>query len=381
MFIDDDGQTYLFFQANNDHGKTWFLSFEKIGWKAWKRKYGHKSTHTRSGKLRQVTMDQVNALLDRFESQTGSLTVTQGALRRCRAAGALTAADFAEIAASALKLPFVSSKTGKALAGWHPNAVVRLGHLRKPGAMQDLVQHIYETALWGEKEGGRHWYRDSAKRDVAGFAKRENVTPVQAAQLLAIYSAQTNPTENMRLAALAARQWHDAKKITVKSGAQNANAMRVMRGMPWELKDTNLKTSNYWQNLLQHIVPKKDWKAHGIDQFAATNDRWVSTMFQRGKKGVKIDQADYPIMTHIFQGLGKKMGWLPQEVQAASWVIYKAKDLMVEQPGVYDTWEKAIEEARSGYKRGYALTSGPVHFKGNKFATFIWQCCSTNIRV
>lgn len=33
IFVDDDGQTYMFFQANNDHGKTWFLSFEKIGWK------------------------------------------------------------------------------------------------------------------------------------------------------------------------------------------------------------------------------------------------------------------------------------------------------------------------------------------------------------
>ncbi|HEY3324080.1 MAG TPA: family 43 glycosylhydrolase [Planctomycetota bacterium] len=33
VFVDDDGQTYLFFQANNDHGKTWFLSWVKLGWK------------------------------------------------------------------------------------------------------------------------------------------------------------------------------------------------------------------------------------------------------------------------------------------------------------------------------------------------------------
>ncbi len=33
IFKDDDGQTYLFFQGNNDNGKTWYLSNVKIGWK------------------------------------------------------------------------------------------------------------------------------------------------------------------------------------------------------------------------------------------------------------------------------------------------------------------------------------------------------------
>jgi predicted GH43/DUF377 family glycosyl hydrolase len=31
-FVDRDGQTYLFYQGNNDKGKTWYLSFVKIGW-------------------------------------------------------------------------------------------------------------------------------------------------------------------------------------------------------------------------------------------------------------------------------------------------------------------------------------------------------------
>ncbi len=33
IFEDDDGQTYLFFQGNNDKGKTWLLSFERIVWR------------------------------------------------------------------------------------------------------------------------------------------------------------------------------------------------------------------------------------------------------------------------------------------------------------------------------------------------------------
>lgn len=33
VFVDADGQTYLFYQGNNDKGGTWFLSCLRIGWK------------------------------------------------------------------------------------------------------------------------------------------------------------------------------------------------------------------------------------------------------------------------------------------------------------------------------------------------------------
>lgn len=33
ILIDDDGENYLFFQANNDRGKTWFLSWVRLGWR------------------------------------------------------------------------------------------------------------------------------------------------------------------------------------------------------------------------------------------------------------------------------------------------------------------------------------------------------------
>ena len=33
IFTDDDGQTSLFYQGNNDKGRTWFLSRVKIDWK------------------------------------------------------------------------------------------------------------------------------------------------------------------------------------------------------------------------------------------------------------------------------------------------------------------------------------------------------------
>ncbi|MBE6428905.1 MAG: glycoside hydrolase, partial [Planctomycetaceae bacterium] len=34
VFLDDNGQTWLFFQGNNTHGKDWFISRVKIGWRA-----------------------------------------------------------------------------------------------------------------------------------------------------------------------------------------------------------------------------------------------------------------------------------------------------------------------------------------------------------
>ena len=33
IFVDNDGQTYLFFQGNNDRGKTWYISKMKVEWK------------------------------------------------------------------------------------------------------------------------------------------------------------------------------------------------------------------------------------------------------------------------------------------------------------------------------------------------------------
>jgi hypothetical protein len=32
MFADEDGQLYMFYQGNSDKGRTWFLSWVKIGW-------------------------------------------------------------------------------------------------------------------------------------------------------------------------------------------------------------------------------------------------------------------------------------------------------------------------------------------------------------
>ena len=32
IFRDSDGQSYLFFQGNNDKGKSWYLSKVRIGW-------------------------------------------------------------------------------------------------------------------------------------------------------------------------------------------------------------------------------------------------------------------------------------------------------------------------------------------------------------
>lgn len=32
IFENTDGQTYLFYQGNNDHGRTWYISWIKLGW-------------------------------------------------------------------------------------------------------------------------------------------------------------------------------------------------------------------------------------------------------------------------------------------------------------------------------------------------------------
>lgn len=33
IFTDEDGRTYLFYQGNNDNGKTWYITQEEVLWK------------------------------------------------------------------------------------------------------------------------------------------------------------------------------------------------------------------------------------------------------------------------------------------------------------------------------------------------------------
>lgn len=33
LFTDLDGRTYLFYQGNNDHGKTWYITQQEVLWK------------------------------------------------------------------------------------------------------------------------------------------------------------------------------------------------------------------------------------------------------------------------------------------------------------------------------------------------------------
>ena len=33
FFTDLDGRTYLFYQGNNDHGKTWYITQQEVLWK------------------------------------------------------------------------------------------------------------------------------------------------------------------------------------------------------------------------------------------------------------------------------------------------------------------------------------------------------------
>jgi hypothetical protein len=33
VFVDDDGQTYLFYQGNDDQGRTWRISYARLGWR------------------------------------------------------------------------------------------------------------------------------------------------------------------------------------------------------------------------------------------------------------------------------------------------------------------------------------------------------------
>jgi hypothetical protein len=292
---------------------------------------------------------------------------------------ALKRPDFEEIASSVLAM---KKKAPKPLAGiWNVSAmadrieeiyVAAHGNISKDiTTMAEITPDVIRKASVGD---ARFWYKKTSKRDVRAFAKREGITDIQSAQILAAYSPMRSPYRSMIEAADAIRQYKHFGHI--KPYVQNGNRDSLVHsilsgknpdGTPFHWNEAALKTTRYQRNMLQHLIPKKLWKEYSINPAEdVTNDRWVAAMFKPWLKGTDrvVSGAEYPVFSHVFQELGKKLGWQPAEVQAASWVTYKARDLMINEHKKYPTWEKAYKEAQDAYSQGFAASAGPTKKHG-----------------
>tara|TARA_B100000963_G_scaffold346963_1_gene352780 strand:- start:1248 stop:3512 length:2265 start_codon:yes stop_codon:yes gene_type:complete len=171
-----------------------------------------------------------------------------------------------------------------------------------------------------EGEPGRFWYERSGKAilDALGGDKEEAEKLVQA---IAITSATTGVKPNFDHALRAYAQYKAGKPI--KTGrfpaAMSKRVQAVFEGTDWEGR----KTNNFYVNLMREIDPTK---VQGV-----TADIWMMRAFGfKNADGSPYSgsptDAQYTFVEEETKRIADRLGWEPQQVQAAIWVANKAKD-------------------------------------------------------
>jgi hypothetical protein len=162
-----------------------------------------------------------------------------------------------------------------------------------------------------EGEPGRFWYENSS-RAILNAVHGDKDEADKLAQLIAVFSPQTKVAPNLTHALAA---YADAKAgRPIRQGyftaAMSKKAEAVMRGEAFEGR----KTNNFYVNLMRIIDPSR---VQGV-----TQDVWMMRAF--GYDTGHPTQAQYDFAQKEAMRLADKLGWEPQQVQAAIWVAAKA---------------------------------------------------------
>jgi len=184
-------------------------------------------------------------------------------------------------------------------------------------ALNKLRRNLEAAAVEGEP--GRFWYERSGRAilDALGGDKAQ---AEKLAQAIGITSNATGVAGNFDFALQAFLQ-HKAGQ-PIKTGRFPASMSKrlqdVFDGKDWEGR----KTNNFYINLMREIDPSR---VQGV-----TTDMWMMRAF--GFKnadgtpytGTPTD-AQYTFVEEETKRIATRLGWEPQQVQAAIWVANKAK--------------------------------------------------------
>jgi len=199
------------------------------------------------------------------------------------------------------------------------------------GTVGKLRRWLRVLAMEGKP--GRFWYEASSEA-VLRMTGGDKAEARKFVALLAIYSPQAKVDTNTTFALRAWAQYQAGHPISVRTGSADKKAQEA-------LDDTDAfwsgeKTGNFYVNLLRMI----DKGAAGRQ--GATIDMWMMRAAFYGKDAPT--ERQYAFMETELNLLAKKLGWEPQQVQAAIWVAMKAR---MENPGV----KKRVED--SSQKEGW----------------------------
>jgi hypothetical protein len=208
--------------------------------------------------------------------------------------------------------------------------------------VNDLLRDL--PRLLEEGKAARFWYEQSARKilDATGGDKEQ---AWKVAQIVAIYSAQRTPMENINLMTEVIRQ-AQLGKITTGTKDQIKKANAVLRGESW----AGRKTDRFYKNIIDDIDHQRYLdEFHGGKEPApgaheVTNDIWVARMF--GLKTKVPTKAEYEAISRILNNVADQLGWKPKHVQAATWGPVRAtrgrKKMTVEEAG--KDFSHALEE-------------------------------------
>ena len=182
--------------------------------------------------------------------------------------------------------------------------------IKSPQALGALANMLENLALEGE--AGRFWYEDSSQKilDIVG-------NDLEEAEILAAFVAALSPQTgiqlNMNFAIEAYSQWKAGAEFDT---GRFPNSMRkdlkaIVRG---ERPET-IKRNNFYINLMRVIDPSMK---QGV-----TVDLWMARLF--GYKGDAPTSTQYKFMEEFTKKISDRLGWEPQQTQAALWVAMKSR--------------------------------------------------------
>lgn len=168
-------------------------------------------------------------------------------------------------------------------------------------------------ALAQEGADARFWYERSGQAilDAVGGDKDEAEKLIQ---IIAITSAGTPVKGNFDFALQAYAQSKAGEPITTGRfpTAMSKRVEDVLAGKDWEGR----KTNNFYVNLMRVVDPQR---VQGV-----TTDLWMMRSF--GFDTENPTDAQYSFVEREVNRISEKLGWEPQQAQAAIWVAQKAKD-------------------------------------------------------
>jgi hypothetical protein len=182
--------------------------------------------------------------------------------------------------------------------------------INSPEKLQELQDKL--QSLTFEGEAGRFWYERSSEEilKMVGGDVKDAETLVA---FIAAYSPQNRVYPNWGQAVRAYAEYKRGQKITQgKTGRDIERGQRIADGERW----SGIKTNNFYHNLMIRIDPSQTVKG-------ATVDMWIMRVF--GYKSDTPSATQYAAAENTIKEIARRIGWEPQQVQAAMWVAGKAK--------------------------------------------------------